>query len=506
MEDKLKKLYDTIKKDSAYNHAMTLLSWDLETAAAKKSVEGISNTMETLSELQYKNLVNDEFKELLYSIDEEKISELDRKVVKKLKKNVFEKMSKIPVDEYSKYKALVSKSQSAWEEAKNKNDYNIFKPYLKELIEYNKKFIKYRGYEHHPYNVLIDDFEEGMTVEKADKFFNLLKKDLVPFALKILNTKNEKIEKIRHKLQGKFDIEKQRKLSLELAKILGFDFSKGVMSESEHPFTIGMNNKDVRFTSHYLEEDILSGIFSTAHEVGHAIYEQQIDDKYDNSKVLSGGATMGIHEAQSRFSENVIAKHRAYMPLMNRLIKKYLDLDLTDDELYLLANEVKNQYIRVDADELTYSIHVLIRYELEKEIFENLDKEVNVDELNEKWDNMYEKYLGIRPRNYAEGILQDSHWSGGLFGYFASYAIGTAYASQMFESLCKNVDIENVLRNEKFDEINKFLKETIHQYGASKSADELIRSCCNEDFEPRCYINYLKEKFIDIYEIGEVNE
>ncbi|MBS9784558.1 MAG: carboxypeptidase M32 [Oceanivirga sp.] len=502
MEQKLKKMYEVIKVDAAYNHAMRLLSWDLETTAAKQSVDGISETMGTLSELQYKNCVNDEFKELLYSIDEEKVSETDRKVIQKLKKGVFEKMSKIPVDEFSKYTALVTKSQSAWQEAKNSNDYNIFKPYLKELIEYNKKFIKYRGYNGHPYNVLIDDFEETLTVEKADKFFNQLKEELVPFALQVLNTRSEKIDKIRHKIQGKFDVEKQKKLSIELAGILGFDFSKGIIAESEHPFTdrIG-NNKDIRFTSHYYEEDLLSGIYSTAHEVGHAIYEQQIADEYDKTRVLAGGATMGIHEAQSRFSENVIAKHKSFIPLIVDLLKKYLDLELTNEELYLLANEVKKQYIRVEADELTYPIHVLIRYEIEKEIFENLDTEVNVDDLSKKWDDMYEKYLGIRPRNYAEGILQDSHWSMGAFGYFPSYAIGSAYASQIFEGLCKQVDIDEVLKNRKFDIINKFLGDTIHQYGASKTPDELIKSCSGEEFDPNYYITYLKDKFSKIYEI-----
>lgn len=503
MDNKMKELKKIIEIDKAYNHAMTLLSWDLETEMAKDSIDNVSKTMQTLSELQYNNLVNDKFKKLLYSINENEINDLDKKVIKRLKKDVFEKMSKIPVDEYSKYNSLLSKSQNIWEKAKNENDFNLFKPYLKEIIETNKKFIRYKGYKDTPYNSLLDDFEEGMTVAKADIFFNKVKEELVPFALKVLEIKNKRIEEIKKKINKKFDKEKQKKLSYELAKIMGFDFNKGVLKESEHPFTTNMNNKDVRFTTHYHEDDLFSSIYSTAHEVGHAIYEQQISDEIDDTIVLAGGSTMGIHEAQSRFTENVIAKNRLFMPLLVKLLDKHLELKLEEDELYLLVNEVKKQYIRTEADELTYPIHVLIRYEIEKEIFSNLDKEIDIEELRKKWNNMYEKYLGIRPRTDTEGILQDTHWSVGLFGYFPSYAIGSAYASQMFESLCKEIDIEDTLKNEKFYLINNFLKERIHKYGKLLKADELILSCCNEEFNPQYYIDYLKEKFSRIY--GVIN-
>lgn len=495
----MNEIYEYIKRDAAFNHALTLLNWDLETEAPKLAIEGISRTIETLTSLQYENFVNEDFKNLLYSQDESKLNEIDRKVVQKLKKDVFEKMSKIPKDEYANYCSLVSKATSAWEEAKNKKDYSIFKPYLKKLIETNKKFITYRGYKNHPYDVLIDDFETGLTVEKLDVFFYLLKTELTPLILKIKEAKKEKLEDIKKRFYSlTFSVEEQKEISKEISTIMGFDYKKGVIKESEHPFTTNMNNKDVRITTHYYLEDVLSSIYSTVHETGHAIYEQQIDDKYNDSMILAGGSTMGIHEAQSRFYENVIGKMKEFTDLIYTLLEKHKKLNITRDEFYILVNEVKDQYIRTEADELTYPIHVLIRYEVEKYIFSSVNGEVDVDKIEELWNDLYEKYLGLRPKDAKEGILQDSHWAGGAFGYFPSYAIGSAYASQMYEALIKKVDVEKAIKEKEFSKINEFLKEGIHQYGNSKKPSELIMSCCGEEFKPEYYITYLKNKFSKI--------
>lgn len=496
----MKEIYEYIKRDKAYKHALTLLSWDLETEAPKLAVDNLSDTMSTLAELQYDNLVNTKFKTLLYSLDEEKLSEIDKKVVIKLKKDIFEKMSKIPKDEFSKYSALLTKAQAAWEEAKNKGDYEIFKPYLKELIEINKRFINYRGYSNCPYDVLVDDYETGLNVEILEKFFEKIKKKLTPFIKKIRKVDKTKLEDIKKRFYSvKFSLEEQKQISLKLSKMLGFDYNKGVIKESEHPFTTNMCNKDVRITTHYYLDDVLSGIYSTIHETGHAIYEQQVEDKYNDTCVLAGGSTMGIHEAQSRFYENVIGKMREFTNLIYDILEEYHKLNIDKNEFYILVNEVKDQYIRMEADELTYPIHILIRYEIEKEIFSEKNQEVDVTILEEKWNDLYEKYLGIRPRNSKEGILQDSHWSGGAFGYFPSYAIGSAYASQIYEALSKKVDVAKAIENKDFSKISNFLAEHIHKYGNFKEPNEMIRECCGEAFNSDYYIDYLIEKFSKIY-------
>lgn len=494
----MKKIYEAIKRERAYKHAMSLLSWDLETAATKDSIEGISETMGVLAELQYLNFINDEFKKELYSLDIDKLNEIEKKIVKVIKEEKFEKLSKIPVEEFSKFEALISKASSAWEIAKKENRYELFKDYLKEIFETTKKFIKYRGYKGHPYSVLLDDFEKGLDVETCDKFFDEIRKELVPFALKVLKKNNSKIEKIKNKLK-EIPVEKQKLMSNSLIKLVDFNRDRGYLAESEHPFTTFFNNKDVRFTTHYYKDDILSNIYSVIHELGHAIYEQQVDDEFDKTTILAGGSTMGMHEAQSRFYENLIGKNKAFMKSLSKRIKELYEIDLSEEELYLLVNEVKRQFIRIEADELTYPIHVMIRYEIEKEIFENLDTEVDVDKLPDKWNDLYEKYLGIRPNTYSLGILQDSHWSGAAIGYFPAYAIGSAYASQIYAAMNKNFDVESAIREENIKEINKFLKEKIHRYGFSKEPKELLQLACKEDFNPTYYINYLKNKFLEIY-------
>ena len=494
------KIYEYIRRDMAFSHAITLLSWDLETEAPVKAIDGISNTMEVLTQLQYENFVNDEFKKMLYDLDEDKLSEIDKKLVKKLKKDVFEKMSKIPKDEYAKYSSLVTKATQKWEIAKNKEDYSLFKDYLQDLIDTNKKFILYRGYKKNPYDVLLDDYETNLTVEKADKFFDLIRKELIPFIKEIRSKDTSKLEDIKKRFYSvKFSIEEQREISKILSNIMGFDYDKGVIKESEHPFTTNMNNKDVRITTHYYLDDVLSSIYSTVHETGHAIYEQQVDDKYNDTGILSGGSTMGIHESQSRIYENVIGKMKEFTDLIYSLLEKYRKLNISKDEFYLLVNEVKNQYYRTEADEVTYPIHVMIRYEIEKYIFSNIDTKINASDLEKMWNDLYEEYLGIRPENAKEGILQDSHWAGGAFGYFPSYAIASAYASQIYHALEKKVDVKKAIEDKDFKKINDFLREGIHQYGNSKTPEELIKLCTGEEFNPEYYIKYLKSKYERIY-------
>lgn len=264
-----------------------------------------------------------------------------------------------------------------------------------------------------------------------------------------------------------------------------------------------MNNKDVRMTTHYYLNDVLSGIFSTCHETGHSIYEQQIDDSISKTRVLAGGSSMGIHEAQSRLYENILCKLKEFTDIIYDILESFHKLDITKDEFYILVNEVKHQTIRIESDELTYPMHVLIRYEIEKEIFSTLDEDVDVDSLADKWNSLYEKYLYIKPENDKIGILQDSHWAGGLFGYFPSYALGSAYASQMYNAMLKEVDVAGDIRSKDFSNINKFLKEKIHKYGESKTPAELIKICTNQEFDENQYIDYLIEKYKKIYNVED---
>lgn len=488
------KIFEILEKKKAFDHAIALLHWDLETEAPRKGVEKIAQTMGYLSAESYSLIINDEFKKMLYEIKLDGLSDLDKKVIENLRKD-FEKLEKIPKKDYVDYTQLTVEATANWEEAKKNNDFEIFKPYLEKIINFNKNFIKYRGFTGHPYNTLLDDYEEGMTVEKTDEFFKKIKQELLPLIKKV-NKENKKIKK----LDKVFDIIKQKEFSKFLAEYIGFDFSKGVLKESEHPFTLNFNNKDVRITTHYYEKNLVSSIFSTIHEGGHAIYEQNIKDVISRT-VLGEGTSMGIHESQSRIYENVFGRNinfwKAVYPKLQEVFSENLK-NVSLDEFYMIINDSKSSLIRIEADELTYPIHVLIRYELEKEIFSN---DVDIDELPKKWADKYEEYLGIRPKTFEEGILQDVHWSSGLFGYFASYALGSAYASQFYNSMIKEFDVEKELRKGSFKKINEYLRENIHKYGKYKTPNEIIKDTTKEEFNPNYYINYLREKYGKLYVI-----
>ena len=504
-KEKMDKIYETLKKSKALNDAITLFKWDLETEAPKKAIERISESMGYLIGENYSVLINKDFKNLVYDIDEENLDELEKKIIREVKKEVFEKMEKIPKEELKKYSELTAIATRQWEDAKRENNFNIFKESLSEIIEMNKKFIKYRGYDGHPYNTLLEDYEPGMTVDKLDIFFQNIADKLSPFIKQITEKdKNEKFLEIKKNFNEiQYDVDKQKELSRYILEILKFDFEKGVLKESEHPFTTHMGNKNVRITTHYYEKKLLSAIYSTIHEGGHALYEQNIDDRISDT-LLGLGTSMGIHESQSRIYENMFGRSREFLEFLYQKLDEIFELSIKGisiEDLYRLCNEVEQSFIRIEADELTYPIHILIRYELERELFEDLDKKENVDELALKWAEKYEKYLGIRPISYSEGILQDVHWSSGLFGYFPSYALGSAYAAQIYNTLNRKIDITEKMKKRDFYDINETSKEKIHKFGKPKTPTEIIEETTGEEFKANYYIEYLIKKFSEIYKI-----
>ena len=270
------------------------------------------------------------------------------------------------------------------------------------------------------------------------------------------------------------------------------------MKESVHPFTWNTSPEDVRLTTKYLENYVFSSIYSTIHELGHATYEQQISTDLDDT-LLNGGTSMGIHESQSRFYENNIGRSLAFWQTHFDKFKSLFPKQLKTynaEDMYKAANHVEASLIRIEADELTYPIHIMLRYDIERML---LNGQANVEELPNIWNDTIEKYLGVRPTNNREGVLQDVHWSGGMLGYFPTYALGSAYSAQIYYAMKKELDVEACIRNRELSKINTWLKDKIHQYGSSKTPKELMEMVSGEAFNPKYYVQYLKEKFSKIY-------
>lgn len=498
MNKNYERLQEYIEKSIAISAALAVFEWDNETLAPESAIENTSRIMGILAKENHKALINDEVKELLSVLEKEDgLTFTEKKTVCKLKKE-YEKLDAVTAEEYQEYNELTAKSANAWAKAKEQNDFSIFAPFLEKIIAFNKKMAAGRSKDGvRIYNVLLDDYEEGFTTDVLDKFFEELKNGILPLANKI----KEKEDSIDFKfLRKDYDIKKQKEFNRFLAEYLGFDFSKGVIAESEHPFTTNWHNHDVRITTHYYRNMPESAIFSTIHEAGHALYEMNIADRYTMT-MLAGGTSMGVHESQSRFMENFIGRSEAFWkPIYSKLQETFKE-NLGDVELqdFMRAvNRVEHGFIRTEADELTYCIHIIIRYEIEKLFMEG---NINIGELPQIWNDKYEEYLGIKPENVSEGILQDIHWSQGSIGYFPSYALGSAFAAQFFHKMKEEIDVEGALFEGNVAKITTWLKENIHQYGSAKNARELLKDVTGEELNTKYYIDYLTKKYSRLYKI-----
>lgn len=406
----------------------------------------------------------------------------------------------IPKAEYVAFQNLIADSSVAWEEAKEKNDYAIFEPYLKKTIQALKKLLSYRVKEGTPYDMLLDDYEPGMNIKKYDEFFAKIKQELLPFIQKIVKEGKPIDDSSMHQ---HFDAGKQAAFMEVVKKYLHFDADKCYMGVSMHPYTMKVGPGDTRLTTAYDEEFITSSIFSIIHEYGHALYGMQVDAEYDNTHVLGENMSMGIHESQSRMLENYIGRNRSFWvnnyPALQVLFPNELgEVDL--DSFMEQINISHPSLIRTDADELTYPIHILIRYELEKAIF---NEDMPLDHLDQVWADKYEEYLGIRPSNPAEGILQDMHWGSGQIGYFPTYALGSAFSAQFYHQMTKDLDVDALLAQNHFEVIAQWLHDNIHKYGSYLPSEEILKRVTGESFNPQYYIDYLIQKYSNIYQINE---
>lgn len=486
---------ELMKQLTAYSEAIALINWDLRTKIPKKGMGQRSETIGLLSEKVHQLKTSDQMKQLLDQLKTEKTSPVIEKAVEECEKE-YQKYHKIPTDEFVEFITVSSKSETVWQEAREKSDFSILQPYLEKLVEMNKKFAVYRGYQDNKYEGLLNDFEPGLTTEVLDRAFEQLKSALIKLVQKI---KQSSVKVDPDLLLQPFPKKDQEGFSLAILDKMGYDFEAGRLDETIHPFATGINPNDVRVTTRYDEQDFKTAVFGTIHEGGHALYEQNIDaDLYQT--VLAGGASMGIHESQSLFWENFIGRSQSFWQSHFELFKKYAPASFQSidfESFYHAINEVKPSMIRIEADELTYSLHIIIRYELEKAL---IDGDLQVKDLPEAWNQKMEEYLGIRPANDREGILQDIHWAAGDFGYFPTYALGYMYAAQLYGTIQEQINLDNMIHSGDFEPIKAWLTEHIHRHGKMKKPLEMIEQITGEGLNPDYLIQYLTEKYSDIYQ------
>lgn len=483
------------EKVAAYYMMFATLYYDKETIAPrggstyrnKKLSYLMGEAFSIQTDPKYINLVNE-----LSKLDLGEI--LNRDVY--LTKKELDTVIKFTKQDVMEYDFACNEAWEAWFKAKNSDNYKLFAPHLKKLIELSKYRANKRDPKKDAYNLYLDDYEEGMDKVKYDKFFKQVKKEISPLIKKINKKQTEIDDSFLYKYYSK---EKQAEFSKILCDYICFDYDWGYLGETEHPFTTGLSKYDVRITTNYDEYNLTSSIFSIIHEAGHAHFEHNIDSKYDDTKIRN--VSSGMHESQSRFLENYIARRRSFWvnlyPELVRLFPENLK-DVSLDDFYKAINASRSSLVRTDADELTYPMHIIIRYEIEKGIF---DGSIDINKLDKIWNEKYKEYLDINVTNNRDGILQDVHWSQGSFGYFPTYALGSAIGAQIFSKMNKDIDIDYLLEHKKFNKIIKYLKDNIQKHGALYNYDVLLQNYMSEGFDCKYYIEYLMKKYKKLYNI-----
>ncbi|MCZ2258366.1 carboxypeptidase M32 [Sporosarcina sp. G11-34] len=488
-----------LKKMGAYSEALSIMFWDMRTGAPKKGIPARSEVVGTLSSELFKLSISAEMEGYLDELEKKK-ADLDPILLKTYEeaKKEFDQSKKIPAEEYRQFVVLSSQSESAWEEAKETADFEMFLPYLEKIVATTKKFIGYWGEKDgNAYNTLLDQYEPGMTTDIIDEVFNQLKETIVPLVKKI----NESEQPDTSFLFKKFPKENQKAFSHDVLTQLGYDFDAGRLDETVHPFATSINIGDVRITTKYDEFDFRSAVFGTIHECGHALYEQNIDTKLEGLPIADG-TSMGIHESQSLFYEQFVGHNENFWKYNFDLLKRYSpdQFEGVSLEGFLRAVDVsKPSLIRIEADELTYPLHIMIRYEIEKGLFNG---DLEVKDLPQIWNDKYEEYLGVRPKNNGEGVLQDVHWAGGAFGYFPSYALGYMYAAQLKVAMLKDLpDFDELCLKGEFSPILDWLTEHVHKFGKMKKPLEIIKDTTGEGLNAKYLADYLSEKYTRLYNL-----
>ncbi len=474
-----------------------ILGWDFETYMPPKGVKQRSEELAMMATLEHDRLTNPKIGELLktikndpkyFSLDEEKKRNIE------LTERKYKRESKIPKELVEKLAKHYPIATDAWKKAKKESNYSLFKPALDKMLELTKEKAHYLDPNKEPFDALVDKYEPGMSSAQYTKLFDELKEGLIPIIKKCVNSPNQPNLSL---IKRKVSIPIQKQLSEDIAKLVHYDLERGRIDETEHPFTTGYYD-DVRITTHYYEEDFSDSFYSVLHEAGHGIYEQNLEHKY-KYQLVGESASYGFHESQSRFIENLIGRSREfwefYLPRLKEMTGNvFSDVEL--DPFVYAINEVKPSKIRIAADEVTYSLHIIIRFEIERDL---LSGKITTEQLPEIWNAKYKEYLGVDIENDSEGVLQDSHWAGGSFSYFPSYAIGNIYNAQMLAKMVEDIPFKELIKKGELKSIIDWLIKNVHSVSNLYDPPELIKRITGEEISPKYFINYLEEKFSKIY-------
>lgn len=491
--DEAKRVYlDAREKTNALGLCFYLSSLDQETEGAPRaSLDYRTRQLSAIDGMMYDMTTSPAYGEAVSVIAKEETEDPDLAHEAEVAYLRMQDLSRVPKEEYLAYSELLQRAYPAYVEAKLSSDFASFLPYLEGIFRYNRKYAEWVAKDGLlGYDVHLDTYEKGYTEAEYDRFFSLLREKLVPLIARL----SEEVPPLPEFATRHYPREGQKAFCRYLGEVMCFDPERTAMLESEHPFTTGNGSHDVRITNHYYEENFVSSIFSAIHEMGHGLYELGVADKFEGTG-NTGGASLALHESQSRLWENMIGRSLAFwethFPRLKEIFPEQLE-GVTAEEFYRFVNRVEPSLIRTEADEVTYSVHVMIRYELEKAVMRG---ELEAADIPAAWNAKYKEYLGVVPPSDREGCLQDMHWAGGSLGYFPTYSLGSAYAAQIMAAMKRDLDVDAAIRENRLCDVVEWLRTHLHTYGASRYPKELLRIATGEDFDPSYYVDYLLEKY-----------
>lgn len=499
---KIQKLLEIYKEISLLGKISSVLSYDMNVSLPEAASEDRATQSAYIVKLLSEKWSNIEIRNLIEDLKNDSgLSNIERAIIRNLdwQGKYYWKVPQSTIVEFSE---ATSRAFMAWQKAKKDNSFADFLPHLAKVIRLNQLIADHLGYMDNPYDALLDIYEPGLTTNECKSIFGILQPELTKLLKNIQKSRNYKDSSELVGINTNYPVDDQRQVSLFVARKLGYDFNAGRLDTSSHPFTETLGRHDVRITTRYKTTDFRESLTGTIHEVGHALYEQGVSEEYEYTP-LDGGISLGIHESQSRFWENQVGRSQEFIsfitPVLHTLYNDHLGKS-DSDELYRLFNLVNPGFIRTESDEVTYNLHIALRFEIEEGL---INGKLDAKDLPEIWNTKMKKYLGVVPETDREGVLQDVHWSFGNFGYFPTYTLGNLYSAQFTKAMKREINIEELSKNGEFGPVLSWLRTNIHQHGSVYWPGELVKKVTSKKLDPQYLLDYLNKKYSILYRISE---
>lgn len=497
----LKELKSVLDEAALIGSTAALLGWDERTHMPKNGSEWRAKQLAYLMGQHHDKITDPKVGDILEKLEDSKVMKdalkPDAVNVREMRR-VYDKRTKVPRKLVEEIAHAETTGQSIWVDARKKNDFKKFLPALKKNIELKRQYAEAVGYDDVIYDALLDDYEPGAKTKNVAEVFEGLRKELVQLVDKIAKAPKKPDVSI---LERDYDVNKQRMFGETVASAIGFDFRSGRLDVTAHPFCSGIGPGDCRITTRYNPNHLGQALFGTMHEAGHAMYEMNLPEEHFGTP-MGEAVSLGIHESQSRMWENQVGRSKAFWKFFFPLAQQTFHDSLADvefDDFYFAINDVRPSLIRVEADEVTYNLHILLRFELEQSIFNG---DIKPEDLPKAWNDRMKKYLGITPPNDSQGVMQDIHWAAGLFGYFPTYCLGNLYAAQFFAKAQKDIpDLMDQFASGKFDALLKWLVNNIHSQGQRYRAEDLVKVVTGKKLSHKPLMTFLNKKFKPLYGI-----